>query len=125
MAASDLATRDVAQAGQRRVGQGQGRAGEASGAHPAVAHERQGESLAAVVRQQSRPNDSDDPWPGGVPDGIAAHGRGAEADREGGPEGKVEMQHSKRIDRSYGIAAKEVTVEQFLRFRMAYAYNNL
>jgi formylglycine-generating enzyme required for sulfatase activity len=41
-----------------------------------------------------------------------------EADREGeGPDRNVEMQHRQRIDRSYAIAAKEVTVEQFLRFR--------
>jgi formylglycine-generating enzyme required for sulfatase activity len=46
----------------------------------------------------------------------------AEADREGGPEGKVEMQHSKQIDRSYAIADKEVTVEQFLRFRKEHTY---
>ena len=31
--------------------------------------------------------------------------------------GKAEMQHAKRIGRSFAIAAKEVTVEQFLPFR--------
>jgi serine/threonine protein kinase/formylglycine-generating enzyme required for sulfatase activity len=45
----------------------------------------------------------------------------AEADREDGAEGKIEMQHSNRIDRSYAIADKEVTVEQFLRFRKEHA----
>jgi formylglycine-generating enzyme required for sulfatase activity len=48
---------------------------------------------------------------------------GAEAGREGGAEGKVEAQHRKRIGRSFAIAAKEVTVEQFLRFRRDHAYN--
>jgi formylglycine-generating enzyme required for sulfatase activity len=46
----------------------------------------------------------------------------AEAGREGGPEGKLETQHLKRIGRSYAIAAKEVTVEQFLRFRKDHDY---
>ncbi len=36
-----------------------------------------------------------------------------EAGREGGPEGKIEMQHEKRIERSFAIAAREVTVRQF------------
>jgi formylglycine-generating enzyme required for sulfatase activity len=39
-----------------------------------------------------------------------------EVGREGGPKGSLEEQHLKRIDRSFAIAAKEVTVEQFLRF---------
>src|SRR5262249_38030420 len=34
-----------------------------------------------------------------------------------GPNGKMERQHRKRIGRSFAIAAREVTVEQFLRFR--------
>jgi formylglycine-generating enzyme required for sulfatase activity len=33
-----------------------------------------------------------------------------------------EMQHTKRIGRSFAIAAKEVTVEQFLRFRKDHIY---
>jgi len=45
-----------------------------------------------------------------------------EADRQGGPEGKVEQQHKKRIGRSFAIAAREVTVEQFLRFRKDHQY---
>jgi serine/threonine protein kinase/formylglycine-generating enzyme required for sulfatase activity len=45
-----------------------------------------------------------------------------EAGREGGPQGEVEKQHQKRIGRSYAIAAKEVTVEQFLRFRKGHDY---
>ena len=46
-----------------------------------------------------------------------------EAGRGGGAEGKVEMQHEKRIGRSFAIAAREVTVEQFLRFRKDHDYN--
>jgi hypothetical protein len=46
-----------------------------------------------------------------------------EAGRDGGPEGTVEMQHRKRIGHSYAIAAHEVTVEQFLRFREDDDYN--
>jgi formylglycine-generating enzyme required for sulfatase activity len=43
--------------------------------------------------------------------------------RVGGSEGKREAQHRKRIGRSYAIAAKEVTVEQFLRFHREREYN--
>jgi serine/threonine protein kinase/formylglycine-generating enzyme required for sulfatase activity len=46
-----------------------------------------------------------------------------EANREGGPQGKVEMQHTKRIGRSFAIAAKMATVEQFARFRKDQAFN--
>jgi len=49
----------------------------------------------------------------------------AEAGREGGPEGKVEQQVRKRIDRSFAVAAQEVTVGQFKqcpRFK-DYEYN--
>jgi serine/threonine protein kinase/formylglycine-generating enzyme required for sulfatase activity len=38
-----------------------------------------------------------------------------EAGREGGPEGDVEMQHQKRIGRSFAIASRGVTVGQFLK----------
>src|SRR5262249_19431965 len=41
----------------------------------------------------------------------------AEAQREGGPEGVVERPHRRRIDRTFALAAHEVTVAQFLRFR--------
>ncbi len=44
MALAAMAAGGVAETGQRRVGQGQGAAGEASGRHPAVSHEGQGES---------------------------------------------------------------------------------
>ena len=47
----------------------------------------------------------------------------SEAEREGGPEGKVEKQHRRRIDRSFALAAREVTVEQFLRFCANHSYN--
>ncbi len=46
-----------------------------------------------------------------------------EAGREGGPEGKMETRHKKRIGRTFAIANREVTVEQFLRFRKGHAYN--
>jgi len=46
-----------------------------------------------------------------------------EAGREGGPEGRVEKQHRRRIGRSFALAAREVTVEQFLRFRADHDYN--
>jgi formylglycine-generating enzyme required for sulfatase activity len=36
-----------------------------------------------------------------------------EADREGGPEGKVETQHRQRVGRTFAVVTKEVTVEQF------------
>jgi formylglycine-generating enzyme required for sulfatase activity len=45
-----------------------------------------------------------------------------EAGREGGPEGIIERQHQKRIGHSFAIAAREVTVKQFLRFK-AHDYN--
>jgi formylglycine-generating enzyme required for sulfatase activity len=47
----------------------------------------------------------------------------AEVDRWGGVEGDSEMLHRRGIDRSFAIAAKEVTVEQFLRFRADFDYN--
>jgi formylglycine-generating enzyme required for sulfatase activity len=40
-----------------------------------------------------------------------------EAEREGGPEGRVEMRHYRRIGHGFALAACEVTVEQFRRFR--------
>jgi formylglycine-generating enzyme required for sulfatase activity len=46
-----------------------------------------------------------------------------EAGREGGAEGRVEMRHKKRIPRSFALAAHEVTVEQFRRFRKDHRYN--
>jgi formylglycine-generating enzyme required for sulfatase activity len=46
-----------------------------------------------------------------------------EAGREGGPKGKIETPHQKRIGRPFAIAAHEVTVEQFLRFRKDHEYN--
>ncbi len=41
----------------------------------------------------------------------------AEVGREGGPAGTMELRHWRRVGRSFAIAAKEVTLEQFLRFR--------
>jgi formylglycine-generating enzyme required for sulfatase activity len=46
-----------------------------------------------------------------------------EPGREGGVEGRVEMRHRRRIGRSFAIAAHEVTVAQFLRFRNEHSYN--
>jgi formylglycine-generating enzyme required for sulfatase activity/tRNA A-37 threonylcarbamoyl transferase component Bud32 len=46
-----------------------------------------------------------------------------EEGREGGTEGKVEKQHRRWIGRSFAIGSKEVTVEQFLRFRDSHTYN--
>ncbi|HVS40066.1 MAG TPA: bifunctional serine/threonine-protein kinase/formylglycine-generating enzyme family protein [Gemmataceae bacterium] len=46
-----------------------------------------------------------------------------EVPREGGPEGKVEQQARKRVGRAFAIAARGVTVEEFLRFRKGYSYN--
>jgi formylglycine-generating enzyme required for sulfatase activity/tetratricopeptide (TPR) repeat protein len=48
-----------------------------------------------------------------------------EAEREGGAEGRVEVQHRRRIGRNFAIAAKEVTVEEFLRFRKDYQWNKV
>jgi hypothetical protein len=47
----------------------------------------------------------------------------SEAGREGGPKGKIETPHQKRIGRTFAIAAHEVTVEQFLHFRKDHDYN--
>jgi formylglycine-generating enzyme required for sulfatase activity len=46
-----------------------------------------------------------------------------EAGREEGGEGRAEMRHRRRIGRSFAIAAHEVTVAQFLRFRQEHSYN--
>lgn len=45
-----------------------------------------------------------------------------DAEREGGPRSKVEHKHSKTIKRTFAIAAKEVTVAQFLRFNARHPY---
>jgi hypothetical protein len=45
-----------------------------------------------------------------------------ERGREGGAEGQSERQHKKRIPRSFAIAAKAVTVDQFLQFRPMFDY---
>ena len=46
-----------------------------------------------------------------------------EAEREGGADGRIEQRHYCRIGRSFAIAAHEVTVEQFRKFRGDYVYN--
>jgi formylglycine-generating enzyme required for sulfatase activity len=46
-----------------------------------------------------------------------------EAGREGGAEGRVEAQHRRRIGRTFALAAKAVTVEQFQKFRQDHQYN--
>jgi formylglycine-generating enzyme required for sulfatase activity len=46
-----------------------------------------------------------------------------EEGRGGRLEGTEEGQHRERIGRSYAMASKEVTVEQFLRFRKGHDYN--
>ncbi|HWY88710.1 MAG TPA: SUMF1/EgtB/PvdO family nonheme iron enzyme, partial [Gemmataceae bacterium] len=46
-----------------------------------------------------------------------------EEGRDGGPDGMIEPRHHKAIVRPFTIAAKEVTVEQFLRFRPGHKYN--
>ena len=46
-----------------------------------------------------------------------------EVNREDGPDGVGEMQHRKRIGRSFAIAAREVTVERFLHFRKNHPYD--
>jgi serine/threonine protein kinase/formylglycine-generating enzyme required for sulfatase activity len=48
-----------------------------------------------------------------------------EAERIGGPEGTYETRHYCRIDRSYALAAHEVTVKQFLQFRPQHVYNTV
>jgi eukaryotic-like serine/threonine-protein kinase len=47
-----------------------------------------------------------------------------EPGREGGPEGKAEQRYKKRIGGSFAVAAREVTVAQFLRFRKEHEYNS-
>jgi hypothetical protein len=49
----------------------------------------------------------------------------AEADREGGAAGHMETQRRVRIGRSFALAAHEVTVEQFLRFREDHLYDQM
>jgi formylglycine-generating enzyme required for sulfatase activity len=46
-----------------------------------------------------------------------------EAGRAGGQAGTEEMRHGMRIGRSFAIALREVTVEQFLRFRKDHDYS--
>jgi formylglycine-generating enzyme required for sulfatase activity len=46
-----------------------------------------------------------------------------EPGRTGGAAGNSEQRHGKRIGRSFAISAREVTVEQFLRFRKNHVYN--
>jgi formylglycine-generating enzyme required for sulfatase activity len=46
-----------------------------------------------------------------------------EAERSGGPEGPNETRHYQRIGRSFALAAHEVTVEQFRKFRANHSYN--
>src|SRR5262249_33608727 len=45
-----------------------------------------------------------------------------EAERFGGPEDLNETRHYRRIGRSFALAAHEVTVEQFLKFRSNHSY---
>jgi serine/threonine protein kinase/formylglycine-generating enzyme required for sulfatase activity len=46
-----------------------------------------------------------------------------EAGREGGAEGTVEAQHRRRVGRTFALATKEVTVEQFLKYRRDHQYS--
>jgi formylglycine-generating enzyme required for sulfatase activity len=46
-----------------------------------------------------------------------------EEGRESGPEGTAERQHRRRVGRTFALATKEVTVEEFLRFRKDHAYS--
>ncbi len=48
-----------------------------------------------------------------------------EAERYGGPEDENELQHRMRIERSFAIAATEVTVSQFLLFRKTHHYSKV
>jgi serine/threonine protein kinase/formylglycine-generating enzyme required for sulfatase activity len=48
----------------------------------------------------------------------------AEVDREEGPQNKLEDLHKKSIARTFAIAAHEVTVEQFLKFRGNHGYSH-
>jgi formylglycine-generating enzyme required for sulfatase activity len=45
--------------------------------------------------------------------------------RAGGPAERTEMQHRRRIGRSFAIATKEVTLEQFQRFLQGHTYNKV
>jgi serine/threonine protein kinase/formylglycine-generating enzyme required for sulfatase activity len=47
----------------------------------------------------------------------------SEAERFGGPADKEEMQHRRRIGRSFALASKEATVAQFQKFREEHKYN--
>ena len=46
-----------------------------------------------------------------------------EEGREGGPTGRIETPHNKRISRTFAIASHEVTVGQFLKFRKDHRYD--
>ena len=45
-----------------------------------------------------------------------------ETERIGGPTGPTEMLHKKTIGRSFAIAAKEVTITEFRKFRENHSY---
>ena len=77
-----------------------------------VVEQGQRQSTAAMVRERSGADDGGDPRAGCVHDGVAGFG----ADR-----GSIEPQHEKRIDRTFAIAAKPVTVEQYEHFEKGYA----
>ena len=57
-----------------------------------------------MVRQRSGPDDGGDSRPGGVRDGSPPTEAGRHDD---------EIQHKKRIGRTFALAAKSVTVEQY------------
>ncbi len=83
----------------------------ASGAPVANRHwfvNRQGQTLAVIA----------------APGEIVIGSPPFEADREGGPEGDVEMQHHVRVDHAFAIMTHTVTVAEFLRFRENFYYRN-
>ena len=83
---------------------------EAAGRHQAeLVTKDKDEDAATVVRQRSGSDDGGDSWPGGVCDGVAADGSRAETDEE--------TQHKKRIGRTFALAAKPVTMEQYRQFK--------
>jgi formylglycine-generating enzyme required for sulfatase activity len=100
--------------------------------------------LAEKARERLASGGREPPVEPQIEPGLAARQQGADAPRSPTPSwfvnsqgqtlvvipgpveflmGSPERQHRRRIPRSFAIAAKEVSVEQFLRFRKNYNYN--
>ena len=112
MAVADMEARSMAEASQRGVGEGSRAARETARRHQADVGEGQRKDPAPVVRQWSGADDGGDPGPVEFVMGSPPTEAGRHDD---------EIQHKKRIGRTFALAAKPVTVEQFRQFEKGYA----